>query len=172
LGTTGVAGAGWTDVVRTGTRRGEDRLDYIVTTLSTFYRLADLAVIEGPSYGSALQQGHDELAAIRWMVRHDLWRRGIPVAVCPPDNRTIYATGKARWKGEKSTQVKGRVRDAVAAQYGIDCTGTTRYDQADAYILMAMGCDWLGYPLADLPPTHRRSLVKVQWPTIVPAVAR
>ncbi|MFF5589691.1 hypothetical protein [Streptomyces hygroscopicus] len=178
LGTSGVAGPGWTDVVRTGDRTGEERLDYAVEQLSTFYRSADFALIEGPAFSLASTRGADELSAIRWMVRCDLRRRGIPFAVVNPDSRTIYATGRARWKdtvtGKKltKTQVKGKVRDAVAARYGIECTGTTRYDEADAYVLMAMGCHWLGYPLAEVPATHSRALKGVPWPTTVPAVAR
>ncbi|GAA3717937.1 hypothetical protein [Streptomyces tremellae] len=176
LVTSGVAGPGWTDTIRTGTRRAEDRLLHLVETTATFYRRADLVVIEGPSYGSALQRGHDEMAALRWMIRCDACRRGIPVAVVPPDSRTIYATGRARWKdevGHKLTaqQVKGLVRTAVQDTYGVPCEGPGRYDQADAYVLVAMGLDWLGYPLADLPPTHRRALDGVAWPEL-PAVAR
>lgn len=177
LGTTGVAGTGWTDTIRTGNRRGEDRLNHIVKTAASFYRHADYVAIEGPSYGSALQNGHDEMAAARWMIRCDLWKRGIPYAIVPPDNRTIYATGKARWKdaetGLKLTakQVKGLVRDAVAERYGIECTGTTRYDEADAYVIHAMLLDRLGHALAEVPPTHSRALAGCQWPDLG-AVAR
>ena len=175
--TSGIAGPGWTDLIRTGNRRGEERLAYVVDTAASFYRLADFVTIEGAAYSMAKQVGHDEMSALRWMIRCDLRRRGIPFAVVTPDSRTIYATGKARWRddqGRKLTarQVKGLVRDAVAAQYGIECSGTGRYDEADAYVLMAMGADWLGYPLVELPPTHRRALKGVPWPTGTVAVAR
>ena len=98
LTNSGVAGPDWTDHIRTGTLRGEPRLDTILERAASFYRHADLAIIEGPSYGSAMQGGHDELAAARWIIRHDLWRRGIPTAVVPPASRTIYAVGTARPK--------------------------------------------------------------------------
>jgi hypothetical protein len=81
-----------------------------------------------------------------------------------PHSRTIYATGKASWKGETSREVKGRVRDAVAIRYGVDCTGPRRYDEADAYILMAMGMAHLGHALAPVPDTHSRALAGVAWP--------
>lgn len=164
LVTTGVAGPGWTDTIRTGTRRGEQRLLCVVTTAASFYRNADFVVIEGPAYSKAAQAGHDELAAARWMIRCDLIKRGIPFAVITPDARTVYATGKARWKGETSREVKGRVRDAVAVRYGVDCTGPRRYDEADAYILMAMGMAHLGHPLAPVPDTHSRAMAGVSWP--------
>jgi hypothetical protein len=178
LGTSGIAGPGWTDTIRTGNLRGEERLDYIVDTAATFYRLADFAVIEGAAYSQAKQVGHDEMSALRWMIRCDLRKRGIPFAVVTPDSRTIYATGKARWKdpetGRKLTarQVKGLVRDAVTQHWGIDCTGTTKYDEADSYVLAEMGQDWLGFPAVELPQTHRRALDGVAWPTSTVAVAR
>ncbi|MFE7395161.1 hypothetical protein [Streptomyces sp. NPDC057557] len=164
LSITGVAGPGWTDHIRTGKLSGAERLHTIASTAATFYRRADLVVLEGAAFSRALQRGHDELAALRWLVRIDLWRRKIPFAVVPPDNRTIYATGKARWKGETPRQVKGRVRDAVAERYGVECAGAARYDEADAYVLVTMGRAWLGHPLAEVPPTHARALAGVLWP--------
>lgn len=174
----GVAGPDWTDHIRTKNLRGEARLDMILTAAQTFYRHADLVVIEGASYGSAMQGGHDEMAAARWQIRVDLWRRGIPFAVVPPDSRAVYALGTARPKhpatGRKLTpaETKGAVRDAVAERYGIETAGATRYDQADAYVLAAMGLDWLGYPLAVVADTHGRAMAGVAWPTTVPVVAR
>lgn len=170
----GVAGDTWTDHIRTGKLRGEARLDAILGRAASFYRHADLAVIEGASYGSAMQGGHDELAAARWIIRLDLHRRGIPTAVVPPVSRTIYATGTARPKHPESgrplsaAEAKGAVRTAVAERYGIETSGPTRYDQADAFVLAAMGLHWLGYPLAPVPDTHARALAGVAWPTPAP----
>lgn len=177
LGTSGIAGPGWTDTIRTGNLTGERRLSYITDGAASFYRNADFVAIEGAAYSRATQVGHDELSGLRWMIRVDLWRRGIPFAVINPDSRTIYATGKARWKDEQGRkltpkQVKGMVRDETAARYGVSLTGTTRYDEADAYVLMAMAMDWLGHPLAEVPKTHARALKGVPWPTEPVAVAR
>lgn len=178
LVTSGVAGPGWADHFRTGDRRGEVRLAHIVETAATFYRDADFAVIEGAAYSMAKQVGHDEMSAARWMIRCDLLRRRIPFAVVTPDSRTIYATGKARHKdaetGQKLTpkQVKGMVRLEASIRYGVEFNGTARYDEADAYVLMAMGMDWLGYPLAEVPKTHSRALKGVHWPAQTVAVQR
>jgi len=167
---TGVAGPGWTDYVNSKTRRGEERLDYVLHQLQSFYRHADFVVIEGPSFGSALQAGHDEMAAMRWMVRVDLWKRRIPYAVCPPVSRTKFALGTSQPKDPQTgkrlvaKQAKAAVADAVAEQYGIECEGRARYDQADAYVLMAMGRAHLGHPLAALPATHTRALAGITWP--------
>ncbi|GAA1353461.1 hypothetical protein [Streptomyces beijiangensis] len=164
IGTTGVAGADWTDHIRAKGKTLHERFAQQLDGVASFVRNADLVVIEGAAFSKARLQGMDQLSAMRWMVRHMLWRRGIPYAVVPPNSRIIYATGKARWAGEKGTQLKGRVRDAVAEQYGIECEGTARYDEADAFILAAMGLDWLGYALTSVPATHARALAGVEWP--------
>ncbi|KAF2774672.1 hypothetical protein STPH1_7717 [Streptomyces sp. OM5714] len=176
--TSGVAGPGWADYFRTTGLAGEERLQHIVDTAATYYRNADLVLIEGAAYSMAKQVGHDEMSAARWMIRCDLHRRRIPFAVVTPDSRTIYATGRARWKDEETgkkltpKQVKGKVRDEASRRYGVDFHGTARFDMADAYVLMAMGLDWLGYALAEVPATHSRSLKGVAWPTQTVAVAR
>lgn len=176
--TSGVAGPGWADHFRTTGLTGEERLTHIVETAATFYRNADLAVIEGAAYSMAKQVGHDEMSAARWMIRCDLRKRRIPFAVVTPDSRTIYATGKARHKdadtGKKLTakQVKGMVRVEASLRYGVEFAGTARHDEADAYVLMAMGMDWLGYRLAEVPSTHSRALDGVAWPMQTVAVAR
>lgn len=175
--TSGVAGPGWADHFRTTGLAGEERLTHIANTAASYYRNADFVVIEGAAYSMAKQIGHDEMSAARWMIRCDLRRRGIPFAVVTPDSRTIYATGRARWKdgeGRKLTpkQVKGKVRDEASLRYQQDFSGAARYDEADAYVLMAMGMDWLGYPLAAVPATHSRALKGVAWPTTTVAVAR
>ncbi|MFE9765090.1 hypothetical protein ACFYPC_11245 [Streptomyces sp. NPDC005808] len=156
---TGVAGEGWAEIIRPKAGlRGHPRLAFIVDQVATHIRNADLVVIEGPSFGGGVAHRHEDLAGLRVMVRHACWRRGIPYAIVPPSCRALYATGK----GSGS---KGAVRDAVHARYGIDCDGVGRYDQADAYTLLAMGLHHLGWPLAVLPDSHRRGLDGCQWPT-------
>jgi hypothetical protein len=174
----GIAGPDWTDHIRTGNLRAEARLDAILEHAAAFYRHADLAVIEAPAFGRALQAGHDEMAAARWLIRLDLYRRGIPCAVVNPMSRTIYALGSGRPKHPESgrlltaAEAKGAVREAIRERYGIETAGATRYDQADAFVLAAMGLHWLGYPLAEVPATHSRALDGVAWPTAVPLAAR
>jgi hypothetical protein len=147
----GVAGPDWTDHIRTKTLRGEARLDAILTAAQTFYRNADLAVIEAPAFGRALQAGHDEMAAARWIIRLDLHRRRIPCAVVNPMSRTIYATGTARPKHPVSgrmltaAEAKAEVRNAVRERSGIHTAGAT---------------------------THARALDGVAWPANAPLAAR
>lgn len=178
IGTTGVAGIGWTDHVHATAATLHGRFQQQIDGITSFIRHADHVVIEGAAFSRSHLQGMDQLSAMRWMVRHELWNRGIPYAIVPPDNRTIYATGKARWKDEETgtklttAQVKGMVRDAVHTRYGIDCTGRWRYDEADAYVLLAMAYDHLGTPLADVPPTHSRAVAGCDWSEFTKEVAR
>lgn len=155
---TGVAGEGWADIIRPKAGlRGHPRLAFIVEQVADHIRSADLVVIEGPSFGGGVAHRHEDLAGLRVMVRHACWRRGIPYALVPPSCRALYATGK----GSGS---KGAVRDSVRDRYGIECDGPGRYDQADAYALLAMGLHHLGWPLVVVPDTHRRGLDGCQWP--------
>ncbi|MDX3559042.1 hypothetical protein PV729_46625 [Streptomyces europaeiscabiei] len=157
---TGVAGEGWTDIIRPKVGlRGHPRLAFIIDRVTEHIGGADLVVIEGPSFGGGVAHRHEDLAGLRVMVRHACWRRGIPYAVVPPSCRALYATGK----GSGS---KGAVRDAVRTRYGVECDGPGRYDQADAYTLLAMGLHHLGWPLSVVPDNNRRGLDGGQWPDV------
>lgn len=163
LTSTGIASHDWADAIRPRDK-GHLRLSWLRCEITDRVRMADLVVVEGPSYGSHGSSVH-QLAGLWWIVVHDLWRRSIPTAVCPPAQRAMYATGSGN-------AGKGEVRTAVAERFGITCDGPGRYDKADAAAMAALGLDWLGYPLADLPDSHRRALKGVKWPDTIPAVAR
>lgn len=161
----GIAGPDWADALRPRSgQRAHLRLSWLRSEVADRTRRADLVVIEGPSYGHGAQTGHHELAGLWWILTHDLWRRDIPVAVCPPAQRAMYATGTGN-------AAKGAVRDGVRRHFGIDCDGPGRYDKADAASMAALGMHWLGHPLADLPQSHTRALDGVKWPTQTVAVA-
>lgn len=173
----GIAGADWADVLRPKNLTGHDRLTWLLDEVKDRIKAADLAVIEGPAYGQQLQAGHHERAGLWWMVTHALHRAGIPYAVANPHNRTIYATGvanpaKEHPKEKRARIAKGMVHTFVVEQLGIWCEGVGRYDMADAAVFAAMGLDWLGYPLLDLPAQQRRALDGVHWPTQTVAVQR
>lgn len=178
LTSTGISDGKTADALIPGSRTGHDRLEFHRRTIRE--RIPDetsLVVIEGVAMSVGYRPGVEEMTYLRGLIRHDLWRRHIPVAICPPQHRIIYACGVANPAKEypankRKTIAKGMVRDAVIARYGVPCEGRGRYDQADATILAAMGVHWLGYPMAVLPDTHRRALDGVQWPLDIPAVAR
>jgi Holliday junction resolvasome RuvABC endonuclease subunit len=161
LTSTGIAGHGWTDHIRTKTR-GDARLDYLLSSIADFIKLADLVVLEGPSYGHAALAGHEDLAGLRVLVRRYCWRHQIPYAVIPPSSLKLYATGRGN-------ATKGEVRSAVADRYGIHTEGAARYDEADAYVAMAAGMDWSGHRLAAVPERCAGALAGCAWPEAVAA---
>ncbi|WP_246094867.1 hypothetical protein [Streptomyces roseicoloratus] len=163
LTSTGIAGVDWADQLKPR-NKGHRRLSWLRMEIFDRTKAADLVVVEGPSYGHGALAGHHELAGLWWLITHDLWRRDLPYAVCPPAQRAMYATGK----GNAS---KGEVRDGVQRLFGVECEGAGRYDKADAVSLACLGAAWLGYPAADLPATHTRALNGVAWPNTIPAVA-
>lgn len=175
MGISGVAGAGWTDYVRCAHDGQHERFAYQLDGLASFYRSADYVVIEGPAY-SKNNNGADALAAMRWMVRHDLWKRQIPYAVITPSKRLTYATGSTVHYDEQGARIKGiplkaLVREAVSERYGVHTEGPAKHDEADAYVLVAMAYDHLGHPLAEVPATHRRALAGCDWSPFAKAVA-
>ncbi|MFG2900935.1 hypothetical protein ACGFZH_28100 [Streptomyces zaomyceticus] len=175
MGTTGIAGDGWTDHVHAKGQNQHGRFAQQLAGIASFVRSADFVVIEGAAF-SKNNQGADALSAMRWMVRHDLWKRDIPYAVVNPDHRIMYAVGTAAPKDEAGTRLRGEplkavVRDAVRERYGVECEGRHKYDEADAYVLLAMGLHHLGHPLAEVPLSHSRALDSVRWPELTLGVA-
>lgn len=156
LTSTGIAGEGWTDHIRTRLR-GDERLAQLRHETATFIRHADLVVLEGPSYGHGAMAGHEDLAGLRALVRLYCHGHGIPYAVIPPSSLKLYVTGRGN-------SGKGEVRTAIAERYGIHTEGPARYDEADAYALVAAAHDWLGHPLAPVPDRQRAALDGCQWP--------
>lgn len=158
------------EAIRTGPHEVmEARLDRLVRGVVSFVvrlRVADLAVIEAPAF-SRTGPGHEELAALRCMVRHRLWRLAVPFALVPPTTLKLYTTGHgAASKAAMVDAVDGRhgaALGAVRAAHG-------RYDMADALALAAMGYDHVGQPLPQrfpAPPPHRKSLAAVSWPDLL-----
>lgn len=157
LTSTGIAGEGWTDRLRTGELRGDERLFALEEGIASFIRNADLVAMEGPSFGHGAQRGHEELAGLRVLVRRYCYRHKIPYAVIPPSSLKLYVAGN----GHAS---KGEVRTAVADRYGVQTEGGARYDMADAYGALAAAYDWLGWPMAPVPERNREALDGCQWP--------
>lgn len=156
LTSTGIAGEGWTDHVRTKLR-GDARLAYLHSAVRDFIKSADLVVMEGPSFGHGALAGHEDLAGLRVLVRLYCHGHDIPYATVPPTSLKLYVAGHGRAS-------KGEVRSAVADRYGIHTEGPARYDEADAYSLIAAAYDWLGLPLATLPDRQRAALDGIAWP--------
>lgn len=153
LTSTGYAGPGGTGRIRSAVN-GHPRLAFLLDRIGEITAPAELVVVEGPSYGSKGATYH-QLAGLWWLVAHDLWTAGLPYAVVSPQARAKYATGRGNAN-----------KDAVllAVERRFPWAAVSGNDQADALVLMAMGLDRLGHPLADLPAVNRTALDKVAWP--------
>jgi Holliday junction resolvasome RuvABC endonuclease subunit len=161
LSATGIAcNAGWTETLKPSAKlRGHDRMAWLRTSIRDLVRTADLIVVEGPSYGNQgaqRQSGHHERAGLWWLVTHDLWSAGIPVAVASPASVKKYATGRGN-----------AGKDDVVREV------TRRFDwftgdnnAADSLILCALGADQFGEPMVAMPQAHRTTLTGVQWPVL------
>ncbi|MFB7461236.1 hypothetical protein [Streptomyces sp. NPDC056188] len=166
LRSTGIGSADWTDHVRTKpTMTGHPRLDYLMQEIGSFLRNADLVVLEGPSYGHAGQGGHEELAGLRVMVRHWLWRHEIPYAVVPPSTLKLFFAGHGQ-------AAKSLMRGAAERLYGRTFEGPAANDECDGFALAAAGYAWLGCPLAEIPERQNAALAGCQWPDREAVTAR
>lgn len=120
------------------------------------YEVHVLAVLEGLSYGS--KGGHQTTRAGLWWMLHDALDAmpSVHVAAVPPTCRAKYATGKGNaGKDVVMREVARRFPDFQGGE-----------DEADALVLRAMGMDYLGVPLVDMPKLNRDALAAVEWPTI------
>ena len=163
---TGIGAAEWTDYIKPKTTlRGHPRLAYHMQEIGSFLKAADLVVLEGASYGHAGLGGHEELSGLRVMVQHWLWRREIPYAIVPPSTLKLYFTGH----GAAS---KATMRAAAEERFGRTFDGPGAADECDAFALAAIGSEWLGRPLAEVPERQRGALAGVQWPDREAVTAR
>ena len=150
------------DTLSARNKLGHDRMKFIVdsvyTTISAYG--ANLVIIEGPSYGSqGTGSGHHERAGLWWMITHQVWRAGIPIAVVPPTCVKKFATGKGN-AGKDLIMLE--VSRRFPWFYGDN-------NAADALLLCAMGAQWLGEPIINMPKVHLAGLEKVKWPEEVVA---
>lgn len=161
---TGIAcSAGWCEAIGlTGvTTKPLNQRDAIITNLAHDIAqyvgpTAGLVVIEMPAY-SRSGGGSHERSGLWWRVVHHLLAWDIPVIEVNPSYRSTYATGKGNAK-------KTEVVDAVARRWP-DWQTHGDDNAADAVVLMAMGLDALGHPIATIPDKNRAALAKVAWPT-------
>lgn len=145
----------WTGRLRPGKLRGHPRLRMIHTRAVNLLNECDLVLVEGPSYAS-IGTGQHERGGLWWIVTHVLWRQGVKLIVVPPSSLKKYATGKGGAH-------KDEVLAAVVRRYK-DCE-LTGNDEADALTLAAMGADYHGWPIVEVPKLNRTALDKWPWDT-------
>ena len=137
-------------------QRGHERLAAILARIMVEASDADLAVVEGPSYGSTGSAFH-QLAGLWWLITQNLWDLNIPYAEIAPGTLKKFATGSG-------TAGKDAMLLATARRFP-SFSGDN--NAADALWLAAAGADHLGWPLVQLPESHRAALTKVAWPQLI-----
>jgi Holliday junction resolvasome RuvABC endonuclease subunit len=120
----------------------------------------DLAVIEGPAYGTNLPSNHDR-AGLWWGLYSALRAKKIPTAVVAPGTRAKWATGHGQ-------AAKTDVLAAVRAWW--PNTTIRNHDIADAACLALIGAFRLGDKIPFEPkPRHHLSLDAISWPEAITA---
>lgn len=107
--------------------------------------LPDLIVIEAPSYGSTHGHAHDR-SGLWWSIVTDSLEC-CPVATVSPQGRAKYATGKGN--AGKDVVLASVVRNYP--DFAVDNNNV-----ADAVVLAAMGCRYLGFPIEEGPLSQQR----------------
>ena len=122
---------------------------------------SDLVVIEAPVYGQGKMPSGSltDRSGLWWLVVATLTARGVPVAEVSPTSLKTYVLGKGSGKGV--------TKDAVFAtvvrryQHHVEVNSN---DTADALALACMAARHMGSPIDNLPQTHTRAMLAVQWP--------
>ncbi|MEV8634299.1 hypothetical protein AB0395_21855 [Streptosporangium sp. NPDC051023] len=171
LTSTGVAGPGWVRRITSKGRRGDclsDRWvrirqianaaqDLVMADAHLGVEQADLVTVEQPAYNTPGGSTHDR-SGVWWLVVDRMRFLGLPVVEVSPTARAKYATGAGN-------AGKDKVLAAAVRRYG-DLFEIDGNDVADAVVLYAMTMDALGYPIVEVPATHRDALAKVAWPEL------
>jgi len=148
--------------------RGHERLALILHEVGNWCEDAELAVMEGLSFGakgSALL----DLAGLHWLVRQMLWEANIPYAIIAPAQLKQWATGR----GDAD---KIAMAVEAARRFRKQDLRLTDSDVVDALWLAAAGCQHTGQPLVKMPQAQvdvltskwgdkrRKGQPKIAWP--------
>lgn len=140
--------------IRSGQRKGHERLEHLLDRILADAQGADLVVMEGIAY-NAFDAGK-ALAGGWWVVKHALWQDGLPVAVVPPASLKSYATGRG---DSKKDVVMGEVNGNL-----FPFAWAPDHDSADATVLAHLGARYLGAPLDHVPLDRQTAMMKAEWP--------
>lgn len=131
-----------------------ERIEYITAQVMSRIGTLDetLVVIEGNAQSSRMGKVWDR-AGLWWNIVFTLDASGVPFAICPPNTRAKWATGK----GNAHKDDVGIAIDRMWHDIG------TNNDERDALCLATMGAQYLGWPVQTLS-RHRTALAAVEWP--------
>lgn len=154
---TGISGPDWTDTIKPSKKLDTlARMDVIVRELvDRFLAGVDLVALEG--IAMAAHDTNRQIAGLNWIVRRELWKRGVPFASVPPMTLKQYISGKGN--AAKADVVREVTRRFPWFEGG--------EDEADAVVLAAMAAERVGSPMAQMPKVQRdAAMAKVIWPDL------
>jgi len=156
LTSTGISQNGKTGVITTKLT-GIPRLDFISGVIVEFVNVnhVECVSIEGYSFASKNSQAHS-IGELGGVIRHGLWKMGIPIIEIPPTSRAKFATGR----GNAS---KGEVISAISARTGIVFAGGGGNDECDAWVIEEMLRYKLGQSIIEWPKSSTDALDKIDW---------
>ncbi|HLV43706.1 MAG TPA: crossover junction endodeoxyribonuclease RuvC [Aggregatilineales bacterium] len=133
------------------------RLNDTVTAVQNVIRelvvYPDVITIESPAHNQTTGSHHDRSGLWWLLVRELTYEMGLKVVEIGPTQVKTYATGKGN-------AGKTEVMAAVIRRH-LDVP-ITNDNEADAFVLAAMGARLIGQPIEDsLPQTHLRAMDKV-----------
>lgn len=141
--------------LKSGSRRGVERLVWIRDEVLRLASNAALVIIEGYAYARA-NQAH-QIGELGGVLRVALDELNENVVVVSPMARAKYATGKGNAKKELVL---------VSAVRRLDYSGSSN-DEADALWILQMALGHYGLPGAvEVPAAHQEALKKVSWPAL------
>lgn len=130
-----------------------ERLIVIRDTIAAF-RHADLLAIE--DLPKNVRFGGVDLGMVHGIVRTAVHEWGTPALFVPPGSLKTYATGKG-------TASKRDIGHELIHRFGVDLRDD---NEADAFVLRAIGLHMLGHPLVKLPAAHLKPLAKLAMPVL------
>ena len=110
-----------------------ERLDTVLRAVLTKVDASSLVVIEDFAFASG-NRAH-QLGGLGYLVRHALWKNGIPFIVVGPKQRAKFCTGNGNARKE-------HILKYVEKNFGID---TDDHNAADACVLNFIGQSLLGW---------------------------
>lgn len=142
-------------------RTVQDDLNRLLHAHAVFTRCldrnTDVVAIEDYAVGIRGEGGH-RLAEIGGVFRLAVAQQtDAEIVLVNGMHLKIYACGSARADLSGKPEMAAAAREHFGREFDTD-------DEVDAFWLRALVLDYLGEPLAPLPPTHRRALDEVKWP--------
>jgi Holliday junction resolvasome RuvABC endonuclease subunit len=165
---TGASSGGWFMALRTGYSlpnsatwpQRHQRIERIARTLINAVEAhqPDAVAIEDVIFASN-SRARFEIWSLNYLLRHELWRRDVPVVMVPLDSwRALLGVSwsaikrqhpEVKQSHQRTAILKAAVCDAIAARHGVNFRAKDEHDMADAFGIAQFIRHRLLYPPAE-----------------------